>query len=61
MREISVVAGAERFRQIGPVEIDGPRTDTEVACDFLAGGAPNDLSQRDAFFGGQVATAHVRV
>jgi hypothetical protein len=53
MHEISGVPGAELFQQIGPVEIDGPRTDTEVACDFRAGGAASDLSQRDAFFGSQ--------
>jgi hypothetical protein len=62
MHEISGVPGAELFQQIGPMEIDGPWTDAEVACDLFAGGAANDLSKRDAFFGGhKVATPHERV
>jgi hypothetical protein len=52
MHGIGGVPGAELFQQIGPMEIDGPLTDAEVACDLFAGGAANDLSQHDSFLGG---------
>jgi hypothetical protein len=53
MHEISGVPGPELFQQIGPMEIDGTRSDAKCPSDLLAGGAPNDLSQRNTFFGSQ--------
>jgi len=51
MHKISGVPGAELFQQIGSMEIDGARADAERPCSLLAGGAPDDLSQRNTFFG----------
>ena len=53
MHEISGVPGPELFQQIGSMEIDGTRADAERLSDLLAGGAPNDLSQRNTFSGSQ--------
>ena len=51
MHEIDDVPGAELFQQICSMEIDGALADAERPTDLLAGGAPNDLSQRTPFFG----------
>jgi hypothetical protein len=53
MHEISSVPGAEFFQQIGSMEINGTRADAQDPCGLFAGGSPNDLSQRDPFFGSQ--------
>lgn len=53
MHEISGVPGAELFQQVGSMEIDGTRTDAECPSGLLAGGTPNDLSQRNTFLGSQ--------
>jgi len=55
MHEISGVPGAELLQQIGSVEIDGTRADAERTCGLLAGGAPDDLRQRNTFFGVKVS------
>jgi hypothetical protein len=47
MHEISGVPGVELFQQIGSMEIDRTRADAECPCGLLAGGAANDLSQRN--------------
>jgi hypothetical protein len=53
MHEISDVPGTELFQEIGAMEIDGTRADAECPSGLLAGGTPNDLSQRNTFFGSQ--------
>jgi hypothetical protein len=53
MHEISDVPGTELFQEIGAMEIDGARADAQCPSGLLAGGTPNDLSQRNTFFGSQ--------
>ena len=54
VHEIGGVPGAELFQEIGSVEIDGTRADAERTCGRLTGGAPDDLRQRNTFFGVKV-------
>jgi hypothetical protein len=53
MHEIGGVPGAELFQQIGSMKIDRARADAERPRGLLAGGAPNDLGQRNTFFWSQ--------
>ena len=58
MHEIGGVPGAELFQKIGAMKIDGTRADAECPSGLLAGGAPDELGQRDTF---SASRYHARV